>query len=162
VQQAPRRTRPFIDQCRREASRYPSVSAAAIPAIVQFTVDSYERTYSRLTTPNSRDPNPQVKRTVCINRYNDGLQLLAYDRTYCSLHRSDIFRANSDIKNWATRGLQAGTWVTKVIVRGELRIILPNKDILITAACFKIVSVGSNEWEVMQTNNENEVGNRAN
>ena len=56
----------------------------------------------------------------------------------------------SDIKSWATHGLQSDTWVTKVVVRDELWIILPDKDILITSKYFNIVAIGTNEWDVIQ------------
>ena len=63
----------------------------------------------------------------------------------------------SDIKSWAIRGLQADTWVTEVVVRDQLWIILPNRDILITSEYFEMVQVGDNEWDVIQRDmDENE------
>jgi hypothetical protein len=56
----------------------------------------------------------------------------------------------SDIKSWTTHGLQAGTWVTEVVVRDQLWVILPTKDIQITSAYFQIINLGSNEWDVIQ------------
>jgi hypothetical protein len=44
-----------------------------------------------------------------------------------------------------------------VVVRDQLWIILPNRDILITLEYFKIVQVGDNEWDVIQRDmDENE------
>ena len=57
-----------------------------------------------------------------------------------------------DIKRLATYGLHANTWVTEVVVRDQLWIILPNKDILITSECFKVIQVAKNEWDVIQRN----------
>ena len=63
----------------------------------------------------------------------------------------------SDIKSWAVHGLQADTWVTEVVVRDQLWIILPNRDILITSEYFEIVRVSDNEWDVIQRDmDENE------
>ena len=56
----------------------------------------------------------------------------------------------SDIKRLATHGLHANTWVTEVVVRDQLWIILPNKDILVTSQSFRIVDMGGNEWDVIQ------------
>ena len=63
----------------------------------------------------------------------------------------------SDIKSWAVHGLQADTWVTEVVVRDQLWVILPDKDILITSEYFHIVRRGSNDWDVIQRDmDENE------
>jgi hypothetical protein len=56
----------------------------------------------------------------------------------------------SDIKSWATHGLQADTWLTEVVVRDQLWVILPTTDIKITSKYFRIVQLGSNEWDVIQ------------
>ena len=63
----------------------------------------------------------------------------------------------SDIKSWAVHGLQADTWITEVVVRDQLFVILPDKDILITSEYFRVVRRGSNEWDVIQMDrDENE------
>jgi hypothetical protein len=64
----------------------------------------------------------------------------------------------SDIKCWVIHGLQSGAWVTKVVVRDQLWIILPNKDILITSETFRVGRRGSNKWNVIQPDTE---GNEA-
>jgi hypothetical protein len=44
-----------------------------------------------------------------------------------------------------------------VVVRDQLWVILPDKDILITSEYFEIVRVGDNEWDVIQRDiDENE------
>ena len=83
-------------------------------------------------------------------------------RLVCAVHDKYPLRWReepyySDIKSWAIHGLQADTWVTEVVVRDQLWIILPNRDILITSEYFEMVQVGDNEWDVIQRDmDENE------
>ena len=100
---------------------------------------------------------PKKSKIIVTSSEKDG-----ETRLVCAVHDKYPLRWRdepyySDIKSWAVHGLQADTWITEVVVRDQLFVILPDKDILITSEYFRVVRRGSNEWDVIQMDrDENE------
>jgi len=93
---------------------------------------------------------PKKSKIIVTSSQKDG-----ETRLVCAVHEKYPLRWReepyySDIKSWAIRGLQADTWVTEVVVRDQLWIILPDKDVLITSKYFHIIRTGIHNWDVIQ------------